>query len=211
MISKRVLKGNQTTELNVIAEEKKFKANELRQIVLGGIGLGILLTGTFLVSPTFPIAFGAILDLIKDFTSEDIKIKKIKRVLKNLEKKAIISLEKKDGEINVRLKNGWTVETLKYSLKPLLEFKKKKKAWDGRWFLVFFDVPEIQRNKRDHLRRFLKQIGFYQYQQSVYLFPYNCKKEVELIKKIVEGAKYMSYVVADEIEDEDKAKIHFRL
>lgn len=93
----------------------------------------------------------------------------------------------------------------------LLDFKKKKKVWDGKWFLVFFDVPEIERNKRNYLRQYLKKIGFYQYQQSVYLFPYECEKEVALIKKIMEGAKYMKYIIAEKIEDEEMAKRFFNL
>jgi CRISPR-associated endonuclease Cas2 len=92
-----------------------------------------------------------------------------------------------------------------------LDFKKKNKKWDGRWFMVFFDVPEIQRNKREYLRRYLKELGFYQYQKSVYIFPYECEKEVALIKKIVEGAKYMKYIIAERIEEEDKIKRYFNL
>ncbi|GIW64729.1 MAG: hypothetical protein KatS3mg092_0662 [Patescibacteria group bacterium] len=85
----------------------------------------------------------------------------------------------------------------------------KKEKWDGKWFMVFFDVPEIQRIKRDYLRKFLKKIGFYQYQESVYIFPYECEKEISLIKKIVEGAKYMKYIIAEKIEDEEKIRRFF--
>ena len=92
-----------------------------------------------------------------------------------------------------------------------MDFKRREKKWPGKWFLVFFDVPEKQRNKRDYLRKYLQDIGFYRYQQSVYLFPYECKKEIDLIKKIVEAAKYTSYIIADEIENENQAKIFFGL
>jgi len=92
-----------------------------------------------------------------------------------------------------------------------LEFKKKNKQWNGKWFFVFFDVPETQKNKRDYLRKFLIKLGFFPYQKSVYIFPYECEKEVELIKKIVEGAKYMKYIVAEKIEDETKVKDYFKL
>lgn len=139
------------------------------------------------------------------------KERKVLRALKNLEKKQIISLEEKDDKVFVYLKDKNHPKIVEYSIKKLLDFKKKKKKWDGRWFLVFFDVPEIQRNKRDYLRKFLKRIGFYQYQQSVYIFPYECEKEVVLIKKIVEGAKYMKYIIAQKIEDEDKIKQYFGL
>ena len=80
---------------------------------------------------------------------------------------------------------------------------------NGFWF--FFDVPEIQRNKRDYLRDYLQKIGFYRYQQSVYIFPYECEKEINLIKKIVEGAKYLNYVIAEKIEGENKMKEYFKL
>ena len=86
-----------------------------------------------------------------------------------------------------------------------------KKNWDKRWFLVAFDVAEKEANKRAHLRNFLKQIGFYQYQKSLYAYPYECEKEITLIKKIVEGGKYINYIVADRLEKETEMKIYFQL
>ena len=92
-----------------------------------------------------------------------------------------------------------------------MDFKRKEKKWNGKWFFVFFDVPEIQRNKRNYLRKFLIKLGFYPYQKSVYIFPYECEREVELIKKIVEGAKYIKYIIAEKIEEETDAKEYFKL
>jgi len=60
------------------------------------------------------------------------------------------------------------------------------KKWDGKWFIVVFDVPEVERNKRNFLRKFLNEIGFFLYQQSVYVFPYECEEEIKLVKRIVE-------------------------
>lgn len=190
---------------------EKFKSGELREVVLSAIGLGILLGGTFLVTPNFPIIYSLFAGLIKEFTEKDIPKRKIRRVLKNLERRELISLEKRDGEVYVHLKSGFTPLILKYSLKPLLELKRKKKTWNGKWFMVFFDVPIKQNKKRVELRRFLKYIGFYSYQQSVYIYPYECEKEIELVKKIVESAKYMSYVVAEKIENDKSVKIFFGL
>lgn len=192
-------------------DEIYFRHGELRQLVLSGVGLGILLGGTFLVTPNFPIVFGTLLSLIKGLTDKKVPENKIKRVLKNLAEKEILQLEEKEDEVYVYLKGKWRPLILRYSLKPLLELKKRKKKWTGKWFLVVFDVPEQQRNKRNYLRKFLRDIGFYPYQQSVYIFPFECKKEVELIKKIVEGGRYISYIIADEIENEEKVKRFFGL
>jgi CRISPR-associated endonuclease Cas2 len=152
-------------------------------------------------------------DVLKSATNMTKKEKerKVLRTLKNLEKKQIISLEEKDDKVFVYLKDKNHPKIVEYSIKKLLDFKKKEKKWDGRWFMVFFDVPEIQRNKREYLRRYLKELGFYQYQKSVYIFPYECEKEVSLIKKIVEGAKYMKYIIAERIEEENKIKKYFGL
>ena len=60
-------------------------------------------------------------------------------------------------------------------------------------------------------KRGIKDIGFYQYQKSVYIFPYECEREVALIRKIIEGGKYLSYIVADKIEYEERLKTYFNL
>lgn len=188
-----------------------FKKGEIKEIILGSLGVGILLGGTFLITPNFPIIYSSILSLIKELRKREPSNKQVKRVLKELEKKEIISIEKRGEEVVVRLKGWLNPQVLKYSLKGILEYKRKKKVWKGKWFLVIFDVPEKQRNKRDYLRRFLHSIGFFAYQQSVYIFPYECKEEVALIKKIVEGGKYITYVVADSIENDEAVKRHFQL
>ncbi len=187
-----------------------FKHRELREIVLSSIGLSVLLAGTFLVTPNFPIVYTGILKLVEELTKKKVPEIKAKRVLKNLEKKEILTLEKRGDQVLVYLK-GWNATILKYSLRSLLDLKKKEKKWQGKWFLVIFDVPEIQRNKRNYLRSFLHYVGFYQYQQSVYVFPYECEQEIALVKKIVESARYISYIVAEKIEFEYEAKRHFGL
>ena len=158
-----------------------------------------------------PLLIDNLQGLLKSIKNYQDKKEKIIRVLKNLEKKEILDLQEEEGKVIVYLKNKNHPKIVEYSIKSLLEFKMKEKKWNGKWFLVFFDVPETQRNKRDYLRKFLVKLGFYQYQKSVYLFPYECEKEVELIKKIVEGAKYMKYIIAEKIEDELKAKEYFKL
>lgn len=43
--------------------------------------------------------------------------------------------------------------------------------WDGHWRLVIFDIPETNREARDHVRRLLKELGFRQLQLSVWIHP----------------------------------------
>lgn len=48
--------------------------------------------------------------------------------------------------------------------------------WDGKWRLVLWDVPEKRRAARDLLRYKLKQLGFKQWQKSVWASKVNCTK-----------------------------------
>ena len=175
------------------------------------IGLTLVSGGGHPMRPILPLAIKEIIKTIKEVKNIKIDEEKIKNSLKSLEKKEIINLEEKGNEVFVKLKDKNNSTIIKYSIKALLGFKKKEKRWNGKWFLVFFDVPEIQRNKRNYLRKYLLNMGFYRYQQSIYIFPYECEKEIILIKKIVEGAKYMKYIIADKIEDEKDVKTFFKL
>jgi CRISPR-associated endonuclease Cas2 len=163
---------------------------------------------SYLPSPYYTLG-----KFIKFLLEEDKSLnkKQIKKALYDLKKRKLIDIIEKDGQVKIYLQEKGKQKVITRSIKLLLDYKKKEKKWDGRWFMVFFDVPEIERKKRDYLRKFLLRLGFYPYQKSVYIFPFECKKEVRLIKEIVEGAKYMKYIVASEIEEEEKVKKYFHL
>jgi len=191
-------------------KEIKLKRGQLYWYILEIIGV-VLVSGGNQLRPVIPLAVKEIIKILKEVKNLNVEEKKIRTSLEKMEKKEILEIVEKEDNVFVKIKNKENQTIVKYSIKALLDFKKKKKKWDGKWFLVFFDVPKIQNNKRDYLRSYLLKIGFMKYQQSVYIFPYECEKEVMLIKKIVEGAKYMTYIVAEKIENESKIKSLFNL
>lgn len=54
-------------------------------------------------------------------------------------------------------------------LKELLPSYKKATTWDGRLWLVIYDIPEEKTRKRDTFREFLEEIGCRRVQESVWL------------------------------------------
>ncbi|MBU1032186.1 hypothetical protein KKE03_04695 [Patescibacteria group bacterium] len=57
--------------------------------------------------------------------------------------------------------------------------------WDGKWRLVIWDIPEKRRLARDLLRFKLKQLGFVQWQKSVWATKKNCIKILrDFIKRV---------------------------
>jgi DNA-binding transcriptional regulator PaaX len=53
-----------------------------------------------------------------------------------------------------------------------------QRDWDGYWRVVVFDVPEESRKKRDFIRRKLRELGFGQFQRSVWISLLPVKKEI---------------------------------
>src|SRR3989338_3338762 len=132
--------------------------------------------------PSLFVVLGGLLKLVLIKRKENLTRSQILRSLENLEKKEIIAMEEKRDKVIIHILDKGRITLLEYSLSRIFAFKKEKKEWKGKWYLVFFDVPEIQRNKRDYLRRLLTKMGFYRFQKSVYVLPYECEEEIKLIK-----------------------------
>lgn len=70
---------------------------------------------------------------------------------------------------------------------------KKKYKWDGKWCIVFFDVPEKERKARNTLREKLRDLGFYEMQKSVFVLPYECKDEINFVVSVLNIKPYVQY------------------
>lgn len=83
--------------------------------------------------------------------------------------------------------------------------------WDGKWRIVMFDVPEKFKRIRDALRMHLKNMGFYEFQKSVFIHPYPCAKEIDFIVELYQSRKYIRFIVATDIDNALELKRHFHL
>ncbi|MCX6718034.1 MAG: hypothetical protein NTY81_00320 [Candidatus Staskawiczbacteria bacterium] len=84
--------------------------------------------------------------------------------------------------------------------------KNKSAKWDGKWRMVAFDVPERYTNGRNALRSKLKEIGFRELQKSVFVAPYDCKEEIEMLVNLFDLGKYVRFGVLDFIDNEKYLK-----
>ena len=84
------------------------------------------------------------------------------------------------------------------------------KSWDNKWRLLLYDIPERSKNSRDRFSSKLKNLGFVQLQRSVWVFPYNCEKEILKISVILEIDKYVTYILCNHINNQQKLIQKFR-
>lgn len=88
-------------------------------------------------------------------------------------------------------KEGWK------RLKSVLPEYKKPSEWDGKWYIITFDIPEAYRIKRNAFREKLKKLGFGRLQNSVWISPLNCIANVESLVKF----RKMEYWVIPSVTD----------
>ncbi|MEK7118238.1 MAG: hypothetical protein AAB869_01380, partial [Patescibacteria group bacterium] len=77
--------------------------------------------------------------------------------------------------------------------------------------VVMFDVPGNLKKVRDTLRLHFKNMGFYEFQKSVFVHPYPCKDEIEFIIEHYDIRRFLRFMVATDIDTAIELKRHFRL
>lgn len=136
--------------------------------------------------------------------------KKIVDTFYNLRKQGLIEFGMKRKQIYIRLtekgrkKANWMqINDLKI---------KRPKKWDGWWRLVIFDIAQIKKIYREALRGKLKELGFYRLQDSVWIYPFDCQVEIELLKNFFGlSDKEMKLVLAKDIGKDRGLKKFFKL
>lgn len=80
---------------------------------------------------------------------------------------------------------------------------KRPNKWDKKWRLVIYDIPEEDRSTRDLIRNQLNKIGFVQVQKSVFVYPFECTTEIDLICQRYGERNNIKFMIAEIIEGEE--------
>lgn len=123
--------------------------------------------------------------------------------------KYVTVVENSDGSTTLKITEDGMLRALTYQLDTLQ--LKKPKNWDGKWRVIIFDVPEKHRRLRDIFRTRLGQLGLYQLQESVYVSPYACFKEIEFLRELYSVSFNVRYLLVEKIEDDASLRNHFEL
>lgn len=82
--------------------------------------------------------------------------------------------------------------------------KKKSGEWDGYLRIAMFDIPEDKKSTREIVRKKLEKIGFIQEQKSVFIYPFECKEEIDAISYFCSSKTYIKYLVVQIIEGQEE-------
>jgi DNA-binding transcriptional regulator PaaX len=185
---------------NKILKEKNKKLRKIRIGILGRQILTLLLMG---------MSLGLTMSVKRHFWILDSIPKELKKVKKRYLNRAIKRLyDSKLVEIKEDEKGNTILVLSEEGKKKMLIYNienlklKRQPKWDGYWRLFIFDIPEKFKRERYILSKKLKEIGMYQLQKSVYVYPFECKDELDFIIEYFGFRKYIRFILAKEIDNE---------
>ncbi|OGM96811.1 MAG: hypothetical protein A2816_00325 [Candidatus Yanofskybacteria bacterium RIFCSPHIGHO2_01_FULL_39_44] len=171
-----------------------FAYKLLKAIALGGV---VIVAST---NPYFGIrAMGA---FKKDLARK--KWWEFHKAIRELNKKKRLNvIPNPDGSYTLKITQVGHETVEKYDLDNLKI--ERPEEWDGGWRVITFDIPKDKKSARQALLMKLKELGFIMLQKSVWIHPFECRKELAVIARAFE---IEPYVYSFEAWGFDNDKIH---
>jgi DNA-binding transcriptional regulator PaaX len=91
------------------------------------------------------------------------------------------------------------------------ELKSSSAAWDGKWRIVLFDVPEGKRPIRDYLRGVLRRQGFREFQRSMWVYPHRLPVFLKKLLADPQMRKYTRAITTYDIDYDEDLRRYFHL
>ncbi|MFH1170764.1 MAG: hypothetical protein V1704_04365 [Candidatus Vogelbacteria bacterium] len=117
--------------------------------------------------------------------------------------------EREDGTIDIVLTEAGKQKALSFKIDTMIIPKPSR--WDKKWRLVVFDIPETKRPARDALRLKLRELGFKEFQKSVFVHPYPCTDEINFIVEFFEVRSHVHLAEVSKLSNDSKLRLHFDL
>jgi len=114
-------------------------------------------------------------------------------------------------------KTSWeftlTAEGTKILEKQKIEKLKIEKPhkWDRKWRMVLFDIPETKKHLRAEFRWKLQHLGFRCVNLSVWMYPYECRNEINAIAEYYGVGKYVRYALVEDFDGSEAMRKKFSL
>ena len=136
--------------------------------------------------------------------------KKVSDTFYRLRQKGLIDIKTVNNQIYISLTDKGKKKAGIYQIDKLKITRPKR--WDGKWRIILFDIPEKKKISREALRGKLKELGFFMFQKSAWIYPFECRAEIELLRDFFGlSNNEMRIIISENIEDDSILKEKFKL
>lgn len=147
--------------------------------------------------------------LIKEIFGLNRKPENLSKYFYKLRKQKLICIRQVGSDYIVSLTENGTKVFLRFNYENL-EIKQVR-IWDRSFRMVIFDIPETKRNARDSLREKMKELGLVKFNDSVWVYPYPCQKEIDFIANYWGIGRYVHFALVKNVTNRDYLEKYFKL
>ena len=135
---------------------------------------------------------------IRDFRAlQEVSNRDLQNISQYIIRRKYVTISKHGGVAHVELTSKGKTVMQHHALRALQPLKQK--VWDHKWRLVMFDIPNHMKTARDGFAATLKRLGFMHYQKSVFICPYPCEEELEVVAEYYGVGEHVDIVAAERI------------
>jgi DNA-binding transcriptional regulator PaaX len=155
------------------------------------------LVGAVVVAPNALIGLDKPMQKAFDLLDKRAQEREIKRVLAYMKSKKLLA---------ENYQNGLEITTLGRLRLKRLEYDKlaipTPEVWDGQWRIILFDIPENMHKTRRDFTIKLRLLGYKYLQQSVWIHPFESRREISAVCEKMEISRFVTYIVTTHIDHE---------
>jgi len=203
-----ITKVYQEVKLEMAIGKYKYYFKKPRSAIVKDILQCLAVGGLIIIAANSPYFVHHLMASRRKF--QRYKRKKFSDTFSRLKREGLVEVRMRGGQVYISLtkkgkaKAGWMqIDSLRI---------KKPKKWDGKWWLVIFDISQLKKQHREAFRGKLKGLGFYPLQKSVWAYPFPCQVEIELLRDFFGlSKKEVQLVLTEKIEEDKELRRHFKL
>lgn len=172
--------------------------------LLYGLMIGTV-TGTMLLAPNAVQILGKPMDKLFDKLDERQKQRALSRLRSYMKTRGLVRGDYDHG-----------ITLTKKALKRLEDYKFQNmtievpEKWDCKWRIVMFDIPETNRQSRVGFTNKIQSMGFQLLQQSVWLYPFECREVIFVASDYYGVKRWVTYIETEHIDNEIQLRRRFQ-
>ena len=170
--------------------------------ILKTIGIGTAFVALSIIAPQFP--YRALQAALRKKFNKNYSQTQLINSINYLKRKKFIAYT--NGEYKIT-----KIGSKHLAVISELQFTIHKQPWDNKWRMVSFDIPEEQKPARQLLRRKLISMNFYHFQRSLFVIPWPCEKELQLLCAMLQITPHVHIFVAERFTNDQKLLKSFNL
>jgi DNA-binding transcriptional regulator PaaX len=198
-------------EEGYIEKLKDFLSSDTKEAKIATVALCVFAVASLPVLVMGASVVGNAMQCFKMFNgSKKYSSRQIRSAVESIKRQKLVEyVRDKDGKTVVKITKKGKAKLRAFSI-DLIEIKKPKK-WDGKWRLVMFDIPMRFTKGREALRYHLKELNFFQFQKSAWIYHYPCEDEIIFIADFFGVGKYVEILTVESVLRDGELKKHFHL